>query len=302
MYLNAVMTRRPVGSPSWSNAFFPSWWWWRWCSMSSSSSSSRRRRWWRAGSFQVDPNLQLSIRPSRKTNLFYAWTGVHLTQYLYRCFFSGGFRREICSSRNILPKGHEAKLGGDARSFSPCPCVFYSAPLCLIVLWVCVCVLQEDVSLSALVQLFDPLLSPRCYAVVGLKRRDNAAASWRTHTCTHRGGGGDTWSAIMLLQPVVLCLYLFLLDLIICMISSQLCNLFQQALHRFQQHLVSFYLFAMKNESLTTFSLLGPRPCAPLLHEVKTHLEKLSAPFDWIISTAAFCLYAAVTHEETLVF
>uniref|UniRef100_A0A3P8S9K6 Methyltransferase like 25 n=1 Tax=Amphiprion percula TaxID=161767 RepID=A0A3P8S9K6_AMPPE len=28
---------------------------------------------------------------------------------------------------------------------------------------------QEDVSLSALVQLFDPLLSPRCYAVVGLK-------------------------------------------------------------------------------------------------------------------------------------
>ncbi|XP_008291047.1 putative methyltransferase-like protein 25 [Stegastes partitus] len=28
---------------------------------------------------------------------------------------------------------------------------------------------QEDVSLSTLVQLFDPLLSPRCYAVVGLK-------------------------------------------------------------------------------------------------------------------------------------
>ncbi|XP_014868389.1 PREDICTED: methyltransferase-like protein 25 isoform X4 [Poecilia mexicana] len=28
---------------------------------------------------------------------------------------------------------------------------------------------QEDVSFSALVQLFDPLLSPRCYAVVGLK-------------------------------------------------------------------------------------------------------------------------------------
>ncbi|KAF7670038.1 hypothetical protein LDENG_00074260 [Lucifuga dentata] len=29
---------------------------------------------------------------------------------------------------------------------------------------------QEDVSFSALVQLFDPLLSPRCYAVVGVKR------------------------------------------------------------------------------------------------------------------------------------
>lgn len=29
---------------------------------------------------------------------------------------------------------------------------------------------QEDVSFSALVQLFDPLLSPRCYAVVGLKK------------------------------------------------------------------------------------------------------------------------------------
>ncbi|KAI9533583.1 Methyltransferase-like protein 25 [Dissostichus eleginoides] len=28
---------------------------------------------------------------------------------------------------------------------------------------------QEDLSFSALVQLFDPLLSPRCYAVVGLK-------------------------------------------------------------------------------------------------------------------------------------
>ncbi|XP_071761807.2 putative methyltransferase-like protein 25 [Centroberyx gerrardi] len=30
---------------------------------------------------------------------------------------------------------------------------------------------QEDVSFSALVQLFDPLLSPRCYAVVGVKSR-----------------------------------------------------------------------------------------------------------------------------------
>uniref|UniRef100_A0A3Q0R7T3 Methyltransferase like 25 n=1 Tax=Amphilophus citrinellus TaxID=61819 RepID=A0A3Q0R7T3_AMPCI len=30
---------------------------------------------------------------------------------------------------------------------------------------------QEDVSFSALVQLFDPLLSPRCYAVIGLKMR-----------------------------------------------------------------------------------------------------------------------------------
>ncbi|TNN28592.1 Methyltransferase-like protein 25 [Liparis tanakae] len=31
---------------------------------------------------------------------------------------------------------------------------------------------QEDLSFSALVQLFDPLLSPRCYAVVGLKSRE----------------------------------------------------------------------------------------------------------------------------------
>ncbi|KAL7828079.1 hypothetical protein AOLI_G00312310 [Acnodon oligacanthus] len=30
---------------------------------------------------------------------------------------------------------------------------------------------QENVSCSALVQLFDPLLSPRCYAVIGIKRR-----------------------------------------------------------------------------------------------------------------------------------
>ncbi|KAG7257077.1 hypothetical protein CRUP_027727 [Coryphaenoides rupestris] len=28
---------------------------------------------------------------------------------------------------------------------------------------------QESVAFSALVQLFDPLLSPRCYAVVGVK-------------------------------------------------------------------------------------------------------------------------------------
>ncbi|XP_023284920.1 methyltransferase-like protein 25 isoform X1 [Seriola lalandi dorsalis] len=36
---------------------------------------------------------------------------------------------------------------------------------------------QDDVSLSALVQLFDPLLSPRCYAVVGLKRYRNRVTS-----------------------------------------------------------------------------------------------------------------------------
>ncbi|XP_026183191.1 putative methyltransferase-like protein 25 isoform X2 [Mastacembelus armatus] len=36
---------------------------------------------------------------------------------------------------------------------------------------------QEDVSFSALVQLFDPLLSPRCYAVVGLKSYGNGVTS-----------------------------------------------------------------------------------------------------------------------------
>ncbi|XP_058479983.1 methyltransferase-like protein 25 [Solea solea] len=36
---------------------------------------------------------------------------------------------------------------------------------------------QEDASVSALVQLFDPLLSPRCFAVVGLKSRGNGDAS-----------------------------------------------------------------------------------------------------------------------------
>ncbi|XP_019948000.2 probable methyltransferase-like protein 25 [Paralichthys olivaceus] len=36
---------------------------------------------------------------------------------------------------------------------------------------------QESVSLSALVQLFDPLLSPRCYAVVGLKSCDDRITS-----------------------------------------------------------------------------------------------------------------------------
>ncbi|AWO98091.1 putative methyltransferase-like protein 25 [Scophthalmus maximus] len=35
---------------------------------------------------------------------------------------------------------------------------------------------QENTSLSALVQLFDPLLSPRCYAVVALKTRGNTIA------------------------------------------------------------------------------------------------------------------------------
>ncbi|XP_029017121.1 methyltransferase-like protein 25 [Betta splendens] len=36
---------------------------------------------------------------------------------------------------------------------------------------------QEDVPFSALVQLFDPLLSPRCYAVVGLKPHTNSTRS-----------------------------------------------------------------------------------------------------------------------------
>ncbi|XP_062238774.1 methyltransferase-like protein 25 [Platichthys flesus] len=36
---------------------------------------------------------------------------------------------------------------------------------------------QESVSLSALVQLFDPLLSPRCYGVIGLKSRDDRITS-----------------------------------------------------------------------------------------------------------------------------
>lgn len=34
-------------------------------------------------------------------------------------------------------------------------------------------VFQEHLPFCALVQLFNPLLSPRCYAVVGLKRRDD---------------------------------------------------------------------------------------------------------------------------------
>ncbi|XP_074554444.1 putative methyltransferase-like protein 25 [Halichoeres trimaculatus] len=36
---------------------------------------------------------------------------------------------------------------------------------------------QKDLSFSALVQLFDPLLSPRCYAVIGLKRNDGGRSS-----------------------------------------------------------------------------------------------------------------------------
>ncbi|XP_030295627.1 putative methyltransferase-like protein 25 isoform X1 [Sparus aurata] len=40
---------------------------------------------------------------------------------------------------------------------------------------------QEDLSFSALVQLFDPLLSPRCYAVVGLKNNEDGT---RSYTCT----------------------------------------------------------------------------------------------------------------------
>uniref|UniRef100_UPI0037E7920E probable methyltransferase-like protein 25 n=1 Tax=Semicossyphus pulcher TaxID=241346 RepID=UPI0037E7920E len=35
---------------------------------------------------------------------------------------------------------------------------------------------QEDLSFSALVQLFDPLLSPRCYAVVGLKSHEDRSS------------------------------------------------------------------------------------------------------------------------------
>ncbi|XP_041833890.1 methyltransferase-like protein 25 isoform X2 [Melanotaenia boesemani] len=39
---------------------------------------------------------------------------------------------------------------------------------------------QEDVSFSALVQLFDPLLSPRCYAIVGLRSDAKRITSRRT--------------------------------------------------------------------------------------------------------------------------
>ena len=41
----------------------------------------------------------------------------------------------------------------------------------------CVRVSQEDIGFSALVQLFDPVLSPRCYAVVGVKRPCHSGTS-----------------------------------------------------------------------------------------------------------------------------
>lgn len=53
--------------------------------------------------------------------------------------------------------------------------VFFIQFFCVLLFSGCVsvCVLQEDLSFSALVQLFDPLLSPRCYAVVGLKSNED---------------------------------------------------------------------------------------------------------------------------------
>lgn len=63
------------------------------------------------------------------------------------------------------------KLGRDSR-FSVD--LFYGVLLCLFIFSP-----QEELPFSALVQLFDPLLSPRCYAVVGLKSFDKRTRWWR---------------------------------------------------------------------------------------------------------------------------
>lgn len=80
-----------------------------------------------------------------------------------------------CIARTEDARGHEAEQGGESRFFFLMSMCFLFSSLCVLLFSGCVsvCVLQEDLSFSALVQLFDPLLSPRCYAVVGLKSNED---------------------------------------------------------------------------------------------------------------------------------
>lgn len=94
--------------------------------------------------------------------------------------FSGGLNWEIFNSGNKV-KRHKFQTGRRIKIFMFMSCFIYIFCVFFICVCVCVCgVLQEDVSFSALVQLFDPLLSPRCYAVVGLKHFDDRMPSWQT--------------------------------------------------------------------------------------------------------------------------
>lgn len=125
---------------------------------------------------------------------------VHLTQYLHRCFFCGdSIEKSLFASTLHSSQGSQnakAKVSLFSSIVSHCfmgVCVFV--------------VLQEDVSFSALVQLFDPLLSPRCYAVVGLKSYGNRITSW--WTCTHSHECSDSTWAPTVLQKRLCSAYLF---------------------------------------------------------------------------------------------
>lgn len=103
-------------------------------------------------------------------------------------FILWGFNREIFNSEKIIqqrmPMGHKAKVERRIKiCMSMCFLFTYIVSYCFFgCVCVCLCVLQEDLSFSALVQLFDPLLSPRCYAIIGLKSYGDRISCWWTYT------------------------------------------------------------------------------------------------------------------------
>lgn len=137
--------------------------------------------------FLFQSELYLNSQPSSKTNLFYTWTGVHLTQYLYRCFFSGDSIETSLIARTLYSRGCQGSQSQTGRRIKIFMSMWFlfSSIVSYCFLGVCLCVLQEELSFSALVQLFDPLLSPRCYAVVGLKSNGDRISSWWIYTYAH---------------------------------------------------------------------------------------------------------------------
>lgn len=187
-------------------------------------------------------------------------------------FLLCGLDREIFNSENITQQRTPGVTNWEENQDFLCVRMwFLFSPIVSYCLLVCVrlCVLQQDLSFSALVQLFDPLLSPRCYAVVGLKSYEDGISRWWTwwYICTWLESAGygvmiildqisnHIWVTVFCMRSLVLVLTIwFNLNVVIYLCC--LCRTFSNIL---------FFLmtFLMKNKS-STFLAFSPRPCALL--------------------------------------
>jgi len=188
-----------------------------------------------------------------------------------------------------IPGGHKAKLGGEFSLFFwffiPM-WGFFSHSFCVswFALGVFARVWQEDLSFSALVQLFDPLLSPRCYAVVGLKSREERNSRWLISTWLQH----TAWEAVIIhdcisnhTRVIVFWMFSLLIGSIVCMISSKCCNLCIPVILVFLANMLfCFIYFTVFDETNKppSFWAVSPWLCACSWK----HLEKLSVPVDCI--------------------